>query len=82
MIYKDVERKAISYYSKCKNIMLMHLYFADNLLVFIDGTKRSKKRILTIFDGFAKILGLKNSFEKSTLYIAGTSEDHEADILT
>lgn len=40
MIDKDAERREIGYHPKCKNILLPHLYFVDDLLVFTDGTKR------------------------------------------
>ena len=62
--------------------MLTHLSFADDLLVFSDGTKRSIENVLKIFEDFAAMSGLKISLEKSTLYTAGLSEAQEGDILT
>lgn len=59
-----------------------HLCFADDLLVFIDGTKRSVEGVLKVFTEFAAISGLQISVEKSTLYVAGISEAVEADILS
>ena len=81
MLDKAVERKQVGYHPKCKNIMLSHLCFADDLLVFTDGTKRSVEGILTVFKEFASISGLKISLEKSTLYTAGIQENTKEDIL-
>ncbi|XP_013589034.1 PREDICTED: uncharacterized protein LOC106297312 [Brassica oleracea var. oleracea] len=75
-------QKIIGYHPRCQNILLTHLCFADDLLVFTDGSKRSIEGILKIFEDFAAISGLKISLEKSTLYTAGISEEQEGDILT
>lgn len=82
MIDKDAERREIGYHPKCKNILLPHLYFADDLLVFTDGTKRSIEGILRIFEEFAVMPDLEISFENSTIYMSDTTEDQESDILT
>ena len=55
--------------------VVTHLCFADDLMVFTDGTKRSIEGVLKVFEEFAAIYGLNISLEKSTLYIAGTSVD-------
>lgn len=81
MLDKAVERKQVGYHPKCKNIMLSHLCFADDLLVFTDGTKRSVEGILTVFKNFASISGLKISLEKSTLYTVGIQDNTREDIL-
>lgn len=49
----------IGYHPKCKNIDLTHLCFADDLMVFTDGTTRSIEEILRVFDAFDKMSGLK-----------------------
>lgn len=82
MIDKDAEEKEIGYHPRCQNILLTHLCFTDGLLVFTDGTKSSIEGILKIFEDFTVMSGLKISFEKSTLYMAGTTKDQEAEILS
>ena len=81
MLDKAVERNLVGYHPKCKNIQVTHLCFADDLMVFTDGTKRSIERVLKVFEEFAAISKLNISLEKSTLYIAGTSADTETNIL-
>lgn len=82
LLDRAASRKVIGYHARCQNIMLTHLSFADDLLVFSDGTKRSIENVLKIFEDFAAMSGLKISLEKSTLYTAGLSEAQEGDILT
>ena len=82
MLDRAVERKLIGYHPRCKNILLTHLCFADDLMVFTDGTKRSIEGVLTVFADFAAISGLNISIEKSTLYIAGISESLEEECST
>ncbi|XP_010435962.1 PREDICTED: uncharacterized protein LOC104719693 [Camelina sativa] len=82
LLDKAAKDKQIGYHPKCHNLQLTHLCFADDLLVFTDGTKTSIEGILTIFDKFADYSGLKISLEKSTLYMAGVKEDDQADILS
>ena len=82
MIDKAAERNGIGFHPRCQNILLTHLCFADDLLVFTDGTKESIEGILRIFEEFAVISGLQISLEKSTLYMAGVTREQEAEILS
>ena len=68
-------------FPRCKLISLTHLCFADDLMVFIKGTKESVEGALSVFDGFAKCYGLSISIEKSTIYMAGVSRDERSSVL-
>ena len=80
MIDEAAKGGRICYHPKCKNIDLTHLCFADDLMVFADGTRKSIEGILRVFDEFDRMSGLKISMEKSTLFMAGDSQKRE-DIL-
>lgn len=67
----------IGYHPKCKNIDLTHLCFADDLMIFADGTKHSVEGILRVFEKFDKKSGLKISMEKSVLFMAGDVRKEE-----
>lgn len=82
MLDRAAERSLIGYHPRCKNLLLTHLCFADDLMVFTDGTKRSIEGVLQVFSEFAAMSGLNISLEKSTLFIAGVSEENERDILS
>lgn len=81
LIDKAAEKKKIGYHPRCKNIGLTHLCFADDLMVFADGAKRSLEGILEVFNEFGKMSGFKINLEKSTLYIAGSSMQSNEDLL-
>lgn len=67
----------MGYHPKCKNLELTHLCFADDLMIFTDGTKHSIEGILRIFEQFDKKSGLKISKEKSVLFMAGPERRKE-----
>ncbi|KAG7556378.1 Endonuclease/exonuclease/phosphatase superfamily [Arabidopsis suecica] len=81
MLDKAAEARKIGYHPRCKKLKLTHLCFADDILVFSDGSARSIAGILQVFDKFAEVSGLKISLEKSTLFMAGFSRDHVQEIL-
>lgn len=70
-------RGKIRYHPKCKNLDLTHLCFADDLMIFADGTKHSIEGILRVFEEFDKISGLKISMGKSTLFMARIVREEE-----
>lgn len=72
----------IGFHPKCKNIDLTHLCFADDLMIFADGTKNSIVEILRVFDAFDRMSGLRISMEKSTLFLAGVSTQKREEIIS
>lgn len=80
MLDEAAKQEKIGYHPKCRNINLTHLCFADDLMIFADGTRNSIEGILTVFEEFDKMSGLKISREKSVLFMAGTDQRGE-DIL-
>lgn len=66
----------------CRNISLTHLFFADDLMVCVEGSKKSIEGALKVFDVFEVWSGLRISLEKSTIYMAGVSEVERSSILT
>lgn len=82
MIDAAAVRRNIGYHPKCKNISLTHLCFADDLMVFVDGQKRSIEGIINLFHEFADRSGLQISLEKSTIYLAGVPDPERNQILS
>lgn len=70
-IDKAVMEKKFKYHPCCQSLSLTHLCFADDLMVFVEGSKASIEGALAVFDDFAVWSGLKISIEKSTIYMAG-----------
>ena len=48
MIDETARNEKIGYHPRCKNIYLTHLCFADDLMVFSDGSKRSVEGVLQV----------------------------------
>ena len=48
MIDETARKEKIGYHPRCKNIYLTHLCFADDLMVFSDGSKRSVEGVLQV----------------------------------
>lgn len=81
LLDKAAVDRLVGYHPRCKNALLTHLCFADDIMVFTDGQKRSVEGILQVFNDFEKLSGLKISLEKSTLYMAGISVENQSAIL-
>lgn len=73
--------KCFGYHPLCRRLSLTHLCFSDDLLVFVEGNKRSIEGVISVFDGFAVESGLKISIEKSTIYMAGLSQSAKEQFL-
>jgi len=80
-IDKAVKERRFQFHPRCKNLSLTHLCFADDLMVFVEGTRESIEGALSVFDGFEKWSGLCISLEKSTIYMAGIKEEEKSSIL-
>lgn len=63
-----------NYHPKCKDSKLTHLCFADDLLIFSDGSQTSIQGILKVLSDFHIISGLAISPEKSSFFSCGLSE--------
>ena len=62
---------AFNLHPKCLAPMITHLSFADDVLVFSDGTETSIAGILTILDEFKKGSGLGINRDKTALLLDG-----------
>ncbi|XP_074306148.1 uncharacterized protein LOC141641382 [Silene latifolia] len=62
------ELPAFSYHPLCKKLMLTHLMFADDLLLFSKGDVKSVTIFMEIFIVFSATTGLSISSEKSYIY--------------
>ena len=82
LIDEAARKGRIGFHPKCKNIDLTHLCFADDLMIFADGTKNSIVEILRVFDVFDRMSGLRISMKKSTLFLAGISIQKREEIIS
>ncbi|XP_056860006.1 uncharacterized protein LOC130494489 [Raphanus sativus] len=80
-IDKAMREKKFSPHPRCKSLDLTHLCFADDLIVFVEGSKESVEGALMVFNEFEVWSGLSISLEKSTIFMAGISEVEKSRIL-
>ena len=59
----------------CKHVRLVHLCFADDLILFSKGDVRSVKLLCYAFEKFSKASGLKMNKQKSSFYSIGVSHE-------
>ena len=81
-IDRAVLEQKFKYHPRCKSLSLTHLCFADDLMVFVEGSKESIEGAIEVFNDFAVWSGLKISIEKSTIYMAGVSAEERTRILS
>lgn len=81
-IDRAVADKKFALHPGCKSLALTHLCFADDLMVFVEGSKQSIEGALSVFKDFESWSGLSISLEKSTIYMAGVKEAEKRSVLT
>ncbi|PKI44067.1 hypothetical protein CRG98_035529 [Punica granatum] len=68
-------RGRIGFHPRCKSIKLTHLCFADDLFLFINGSKESLVAILDVLNTFYNWSGLKLNLEKIEIFMGGINEE-------
>lgn len=69
------------FHPRCRKVGLIHVCFADDLLMFTRGDVESMKQLLGIFEKFAATSGLKANQMKSCIYFGGVPDAVKQDIL-
>lgn len=65
---------SIGYHPLCRNSIISHLVFADDLMIFFDGKISSIQKIASVLDNFRAISGLSMNRDKFILFFAGLSQ--------
>lgn len=71
LLAKASRDKSIGIHPKCQALNMSHLSFADDIMVFTDGSLQSLQGTLMVFDEFAQMSGLTINVTKSSLFAAG-----------
>lgn len=69
-----------NYHNKCQGSKLTHLCFADDLLIFMDGSLDSVQAVLQVLREFELRSGLAISVQKSSFFASGLSQE-ETDLI-
>lgn len=82
MLDEGARQRKFAYHDKCTATKLTHLCFADDLLIFTDGSIRSISGVLQILDEFKEKSGLGISLQKSAFYTSGIAHAEVESITT
>nr|XP_016511677.1 PREDICTED: uncharacterized protein LOC107828812 [Nicotiana tabacum] len=70
-----------NYHPKCAKLGVVHICFADDLLMCCRADKVSIELMMKQFENFSVASGLQANMEKSSLYVAGISTQYKQEIL-
>ncbi len=76
------DNPSFRFHPKCKAMRLVHLAFADDLLIFCKGDLRSVRLVKECLDDFCAASGLSANSDKSQCFIAGTISERTNAILS
>lgn len=68
------ELEGFRFHARCKELRLMHLHFADDLLLFCHGDFKSIYMMLQGFKMFSNASGLEVNNSKSEVYYSRMAE--------
>lgn len=74
MLNRAAREMKFKYHLKCQPSKLTHLSFADDLLIFIDGSLASVQAVLQVLREFELRSGLAVSVQKSSFFASGMTE--------
>ncbi|XP_062100396.1 uncharacterized protein LOC133806292 [Humulus lupulus] len=75
------QSKDFKFHPRCKNLNLVSLCFADDMVIFCKGNNTSIQIIQQCFQAFSVVSGLTANLEKSRVYFGGLTETKTKDIL-
>nr|XP_009780098.1 PREDICTED: uncharacterized protein LOC104229207 [Nicotiana sylvestris] len=76
-----VKIKEFKFHPRCKKLGVVHVCFADDLLIFCKADIQSVRLLKQAFHKFAMVSGLQANAEKSSIYIVGVSDCQKEEII-
>ncbi|KAL0651628.1 hypothetical protein Bca4012_094319 [Brassica carinata] len=73
MLKEAAHERKFNYHLKCSSTKMTHLCFADDLLIFIDGSLESVQAVLQVLREFEMRSGLAMSVHKTSFFASGLS---------
>lgn len=74
LLDKAAEEGKFGYHYACRDTKLTHLCFADDLLIFCDGSLQSVKNVLEVLESFKQLSGLSVSISKTCFFSSGVHQ--------
>jgi len=70
-----------NYHPRCERLNIIHICFADDLLMYCRADLISVKLMYAAFRNFSEASGLQANTEKSSIYIAGVTDHTKQSII-
>ncbi|XP_059310806.1 uncharacterized protein LOC132062204 [Lycium ferocissimum] len=70
-----------NYHPKCSRQELVHICFADDLIMCCRADKGSIQLMMKAFEHFSSVSGLQANLDKSSFYVAGVTDEFRDQIL-
>ena len=74
MLTQAAHEMRFNYHLNCPSSRLTHLCFADDLLIFIDGSLESVQAVLHVLREFERRSGLAVSVHKTSFFASGLTQ--------
>ncbi|CAL1401798.1 unnamed protein product [Linum trigynum] len=74
MLDKTAGDKILPFHPQCREIGLTHLAFADDLIIFSEGSGRALSRIRSILDDFYTLFDLQCNPDKCEVFFGGQAK--------
>lgn len=71
LLISRYDEGSIGYHPRTENLTISHLMFADDVMIFFDGSGNSLHGISECLDGFASWSGLHMNNTKTEIFTAG-----------
>ncbi|CAA7031264.1 unnamed protein product [Microthlaspi erraticum] len=75
MLNKAAVEGSFDFHPGCEDLQLTHLCFADDLLIFLEGSERSLHGVLSVLSAFERISGLGINLQKTSMFCQGVDMD-------
>ena len=79
LLNSAVLNRRIGYHPLCESLKLTHLSFADDIMVFTNGTPASLEGVLEVFEEYVNVSGLRINVAKSIVFAAGVDKQRLQD---
>ncbi|KFK28834.1 hypothetical protein AALP_AA7G055000 [Arabis alpina] len=77
MLHMKFSEEQIGYHPLCKNLHISHLSFADDIMIFYDGTAASLASIVQVLKDFENLSGLSVNSGKTERFNAGIGPEEK-----
>lgn len=79
---RSTSSPAFKYYWKARLVSLMHLIFADDIMLYSHGDQLSINCLLNGVNSFSAISWLRPNWDKSSCFFANVAEETKAMVLS